>query len=74
MSLHNAIIRTRHYISTQCNNKVFHIHLQEEAHDKQIPKELQHNPHKINSNLSVLFYLINLCNFITEFKILYFIS
>jgi hypothetical protein len=35
-SLRNAIIRIRHYISTQWNNKVLHIHLWEEAHDKRL--------------------------------------
>ena len=35
-SLHNAIIRIRHYISTQCNKKVFHTHLRDEAHDKRL--------------------------------------
>ena len=68
------IIRKRHYISTECNNKVLHIHVQEVAHDKQLPQELQYNPHKINSDLSVLFYLITLRNFIIEFQILYLIS
>jgi hypothetical protein len=33
-SLHNAIIRIRHYISTHCNNEVLYAHLREEAHDK----------------------------------------
>jgi len=35
------------------------------------PHELQRNPYKIVSVLSVLFYLITLRNFIIEFQILF---
>jgi len=44
------------------------------AHDKQLPQELQHTPHKIISILSVLFYLITLHIFTIKFQILNFIS
>jgi len=59
------------YISTQGNNKVLHIRLREEAHDKELQHELQYNPHKIISILSVFFYPTILSNFIIKFYILY---
>jgi hypothetical protein len=71
MSLHDTIIRIRHYMSKQFNNKVFHIHLREEAHDKELPQELQYHRHKIVYIVSVLFYPTTLRNFIITFYILY---
>jgi len=59
------------YISKQGNNKVLPIHLREEVHDKELPQELQYNPHKIISISSVLFYPTTLSNFIIKFYILY---
>jgi len=40
---------------------------------KKLPQELQYNPHKIISILSVLFYSSNLRNFIINFQILFYI-
>jgi hypothetical protein len=61
-------------ISTQCNNTVIQIHLREEAHAKQLPQELQYNPHEVIPILSVLFYPTILRIFILKIQILYFVS
>jgi hypothetical protein len=68
-SPHNAIIWIRHYIPHNAIIKYF-IHIYEK---KPTTNDLQDNPHKIISVLSVLFHLIPFCNFIIKFQILYFI-